>query len=41
MKKDNGIGVKNIQSRVEFYSGNMNIISSPGRGCMLEIMIPL
>ncbi|MGZ4048632.1 MAG: PAS domain-containing sensor histidine kinase [Bacteroidia bacterium] len=40
-KKDNGIGLKNIQSRVEFYSGNMNIISSPGKGCTLEITIPL
>jgi len=40
-KNVNGIGLKNIQSRVEFYSGNMNIISSPGKGCTLEITIPL
>ncbi len=40
-KKGNGIGLKNIQSRVEFYSGNMNIISSPGNGCSLELLIPL
>jgi two-component system sensor histidine kinase UhpB len=40
-KKDNGIGLRNIQSRVEFYSGNMNIISSPGQGCRLEVTIPL
>jgi PAS domain S-box-containing protein len=40
-KKSKGIGLKNIQSRVEFYSGNMNIISSPGKGCRLELMIPL
>lgn len=40
-KKDNGIGLRNIQSRVEFYSGNMNIVSSPGKGCSLQISIPL
>lgn len=37
----NGIGLKNIQSRVEFYNGKMNIISSPGNGCILEVSIPL
>lgn len=40
-KKDNGIGLRNIRSRVEFYSGNMNIISSPGKGCRLEVTIPM
>lgn len=40
-KKANGIGLKNILSRVKFYSGNMNIISSPGEGCKLEITVPL
>jgi PAS domain S-box-containing protein len=40
-KKAKGIGLKNIQSRVEFYSGNLNIISAPGKGCTLEINIPL
>ena len=41
LKKDNGIGLRNIRSRVEFYSGNMNIISSPGKGCRLEVTIPM
>ncbi len=40
-KKHNGIGLKNIRSRVEFYSGRMNIISSPGQGCSLKVTIPL
>jgi two-component system sensor histidine kinase UhpB len=40
MQKSKGIGLKNISSRVEFYSGNMNVISSPGNGCKLEIIIP-
>lgn len=35
-----GIGLRNIHSRVEFYSGKMNIISAPGKGCALEISIP-
>jgi two-component system sensor histidine kinase UhpB len=39
-QKSKGIGLKNINSRVEFYSGNMKIISSPGNGCTLEIIIP-
>jgi two-component system sensor histidine kinase UhpB len=39
--KSRGIGLKNIQSRVEFYSGSMEIISAPGKGCTLNINIPL
>lgn len=39
-QKSKGIGLKNISSGVKFYSGNMNIISSPGRGCTLEVYIP-
>src|SRR5665213_731062 len=39
-QKAKGIGLKNISSRVEFYSGNMNIISAPGQGCTLEVYIP-
>ncbi len=40
-KKANGIGLKNILSRVKFYSGNMNIISAPGEGCKLNITVPV
>ena len=39
-QKSKGIGLKNISSRVEFHSGNMNIISAPGQGCTLEVYIP-
>ncbi|MGK2861839.1 MAG: PAS domain-containing protein [Chitinophagaceae bacterium] len=39
-QKSTGIGLKNISSRVKFYSGNMNIISAPGQGCILEVYIP-
>lgn len=40
-QKARGIGLKNIASRVDFYSGTMNIISSPGSGCKIEVSIPL
>jgi two-component system sensor histidine kinase UhpB len=39
-QKANGIGLKNISSRVDFYSGTMNIISAPGKGCTININIP-
>lgn len=40
-EKSRGIGLKNIASRVDFYSGKMNIISEPGQGCIIEIKIPV
>ena len=40
-KKGNGIGLKNIRSRVEFYNGKININSSPGNGCIIDITIPI
>ena len=39
-KRNKGIGLKNIQTRIEFYAGSMKIISAPGQGCTLEIAIP-
>lgn len=36
-----GIGLKNIRSRVEFYSGTLHIISGPNKGCTLKISVPL
>ncbi len=40
-QKTTGIGLRNIRSRVTFCNGDMNIISSPGKGCKLELTIPL
>ncbi len=40
-KKGKGIGLHNILSRVEMQNGNMEIISSPGAGCTLKIVMPL
>ncbi|MEO8852602.1 MAG: response regulator [Ginsengibacter sp.] len=40
-EKRKGIGLQNITSRIEFYSGKMIITSSPGQGCKFDIKIPL
>lgn len=36
-----GLDLQKVKNRVEFYNGEMNIISSPGNGCTLEISIPV
>jgi two-component system sensor histidine kinase UhpB len=40
-KKTGGIGLRNIQNRVSYYNGTIQIESSPGKGCTLIITIPL
>ena len=40
-KSTKGIGFINIISRADVYSGKVNIISSPGNGCTLEICFPI
>ena len=39
-RSGSGIGLSNMKSRIEFYSGTLNIISAPMKGCKLEIAIP-
>lgn len=36
-----GIGFNNIQSRAELLNGKMNIISRPGKGCLLVVNFPV
>ncbi|MBC7874464.1 MAG: PAS domain S-box protein [Ferruginibacter sp.] len=36
-----GIGFINIISRADTYNGKVNIVSSPGNGCTLEICFPI
>ena len=36
-----GIGFINIISRADTYNGKVNIVSSPGNGCTLEICFPV
>jgi PAS domain S-box-containing protein len=40
-KKAKGIGFVNIMNRAEAYNGKVNIISSPGNGCTLELQFPV
>ena len=39
-KKRVGIGVTNMINRVESFNGKINIESSPGNGCKIQIEIP-
>jgi PAS domain S-box-containing protein len=41
LKKRNGVGLSNIQSRAEFYKGDVEITSSPGNGCRLKLVFPV
>jgi len=36
-----GIGLSNIQERVKFYNGTVNIETSKGKGCKLTVSIPV
>lgn len=40
-RKRTGIGITNIYNRAESYNGAANIVSMPGKGCTLSVMIPL
>ncbi|MBU6158148.1 MAG: PAS domain-containing protein [Bacteroidetes bacterium] len=40
-KKTKGIGLQNIQKRVELYSGKMQLETAPGKGCKLTVFIYL
>ena len=40
-KKSKGIGLRNIKNRAEVHGGKMKIITAPGKGCSLNISIPL
>ena len=39
--KRKGIGITNMQSRVDILNGRFRILSSPGEGTTLEIEIPV
>lgn len=38
--KSKGVGLMNMKARAEVFNGQLNIISSPGSGCRLEVSIP-
>jgi PAS domain S-box-containing protein len=41
LKEKNGVGIINIKSRVELYDGIVIIISKPGKGFKLKVVLPL
>ena len=41
MKTDKGIGLKNMQSRIDYIHGTIHFDSSIGRGTTITIEIPL
>mgnify|MGYP001336394508 CR=1 FL=1 len=40
-KVKTGIGLRNIESRLQVYAGRLNIRSAPGKGCMLQAQFNL
>lgn len=40
-KKRTGIGLSNIYNRVQLYKGAVQLTTAPGKGCLLEISLPL
>ncbi len=41
LKTKKGMGLNNIANRAELLDGAMNIVTSPGNGCKLNVQIPL
>lgn len=39
-KKKEGIGLENIRRRAQMLKGKVEIISSPGKGCEVNVLIP-
>ncbi|HXB09760.1 MAG TPA: response regulator [Puia sp.] len=39
--KTNGIGLRNIRNRVSYYNGDVTVVSQPGNGCILTVVVPL
>lgn len=39
--KNNGLGLKNIQARVEYLKGTVDFDSAPGKGTLVAIHVPL
>jgi signal transduction histidine kinase len=40
-KENNGVGIINIRSRAELYYGSVTIVSKPGAGFELKVVLPL
>lgn len=40
-KKKEGIGLENIRRRAQMLNGKVEIISSPGKGCLINVLVPI
>ena len=40
-KEKNGVGIINIKSRADLYHGSVTIVSEPGHGFELKVILPL
>ncbi|CAN5547539.1 hypothetical protein BH11BAC3_BH11BAC3_42390 [soil metagenome] len=40
-QKGSGVGLQNINTRAEMHDGIMELVSSPGNGCILRVHFPL
>jgi len=36
-----GMGLKNMRSRAELLSGKLDVISTPGKGSKIKVLIPI
>jgi len=41
LEEEKGVGIINIRSRVELYHGKVTIVSLPGEGYALKVVLPL
>lgn len=41
LTRSTGIGIKNMQSRVELHNGQFNLKAYPGKGCKLTVTLPI
>lgn len=40
-KKTKGIGLRNIEARLQMVNGRMHVMSSVGNGCSMEVAVPI
>jgi signal transduction histidine kinase len=41
VKLKKGVGLSNIISRAELFNGKVTIKTAPGKGCLLNIKVPI
>ena len=41
LEAEKGVGITNIKSRAQFYHGSVTVVSKPGEGYELKVVLPL